>query len=115
MLTENNQLNSLGLDEFETRRTAGKVSFNTASSSDYFSNEAYKTLRTNILFSGAHIKTIVLTSNHAHEGKSTVSTELAKSLAEIGKKTILIDADLRKSSMLKNNNNSKGSAFLLRL
>ena len=64
---------------------------------DYRSNEAYKTLRTNIEFSGADNKVIVLTSCTPDEGKSTVSLGLAMSLAEGGKKVLFIDADLRKS------------------
>lgn len=78
-----------------------KVTFNTASTNDYLSNEAFKTLRTNLLFCGSDIKTIVITSCGENEGKSTISIELTKSLAEGGKKTLLIDADMRKSTMLK--------------
>lgn len=83
--------------------TAGRVNFNTSVAYDFPTNEAYKTLRTNILFCGTDIKTIILTSSHANEGKSTISTELSKSLAEINKKTLLIDADMRKSVILKKN------------
>ena len=54
---------------------------------DYRSSEAYKTLRTNIEFSGADKKVIVFTSCTAGEGKSTVSLSVASSLAEGGKKS----------------------------
>ncbi len=63
----------------------------------YSIREAFKTLRTNLLFSGSDVKTILLTSCLNNEGKSTVSLELAKSLATADKKVLLIDADLRKS------------------
>ena len=63
----------------------------------YSIREAFKTLRTNLLFSGSDVKTILLTSCLNNEGKSTVSLELAKSLASADKKVLLIDADLRKS------------------
>ena len=97
----------------ETNPSRKKVSFNTASSKDYVSNEAFKTLRTNLLFSGRDVKTIILTSANENEGKSTVSTELSKSLAEAGKKTLFIDADMRKSVILKNNDSVKGLSELL--
>lgn len=85
------------------KRFAGRVSFNTTAKSDYLTNEAYKTLRTNILFCGSDIKSIVITSCHENEGKSTVASELCKSFAESEKKVLLIDADLRKSVMLRKN------------
>ena len=66
---------------------------------DYRSKEAFKTLRTNIEFSGEDTKVIFLTSTTPNEGKSTVSFELAQSFAQNGMKTLLIDADLRKSVM----------------
>lgn len=67
---------------------------------DYRTREAYKTLRTNIEFSGSDIKTIAITSCTPNEGKSSVAMELARAFAEAGKKTILVDADLRKSVLV---------------
>ncbi len=64
---------------------------------NYFMREAFNTLRTNILFSGKDVKTIIFTSCIAHEGKTTVSFETAKSLSEANKRVLVIDADLRKS------------------
>lgn len=64
---------------------------------DYSARESFKTLRTNFLFCGDDYKTILITSSVKNEGKSTVSIELAKSLALADKKVLLIDADLRKS------------------
>ncbi len=66
-------------------------------SQDYRTKESYKTLRTNIEFSGEDKRVIVFTSCTPSEGKSTVSLSLAESLAEGGKKVLFIDADLRKS------------------
>ena len=64
---------------------------------NYSVREAFKTLRTNFLFCGDDIKTVLITSCVKNEGKSTISLELAKSLAISEKKVLLIDADLRKS------------------
>ena len=67
---------------------------------EYQTEEAYKALRTNLQFCGGDKKVIALTSCTPNEGKSTVSLQLALSLAESGKKTILIDADMRKSVLV---------------
>ena len=64
---------------------------------NYSVREAFKTLRTNFLFCGNDIKTVLLTSCVKNEGKSTISLELSKSLALSEKKVLLIDSDLRKS------------------
>lgn len=66
---------------------------------DFRAKEAYKSLRTNLEFSGADVKVVALTSCTEDEGKTSTSFQLAVSLAEAGKKTILVDADLRKSVM----------------
>lgn len=60
-------------------------------------NEAFKQLRTNIIFSGDDIKTIVITSTMANEGKSEISFNLTRALAEAGNRVVLVDADIRKS------------------
>lgn len=67
---------------------------------DFFYDEAIKTLRTNLQFSGKDIKTILLTSCFENEGKSDIAFSLAQELGSIGKRVLLIDADIRKSSYL---------------
>ena len=59
--------------------------------------EGIKDLRTGITFSGENIKAVAFTSCTPNEGKSTVSLETVRSFAELGKKTLMIDCDLRKS------------------
>ena len=64
---------------------------------DFRTKEAYKTLRTNLSFAGKNVKVVALTSCTPNEGKTSLSLQLALSLAEGGWKTVLVDADLRKS------------------
>lgn len=59
--------------------------------------EAYRTLRTNIEFTGIENRVIAVTSCTPNDGKTTVSYQLASAFAEDGKRTLYIDADLRKS------------------
>lgn len=84
------------------------VTLNFGAPNKYFVDEAYKTLRANIQFCGTDVKAIAITSCHPDEGKSTTAMELAKSLAEAGKKVLLIDADMRKSEMVKKYVDSAG-------
>jgi len=67
------------------------------------SAEAFRTLRTNIQFSSldTELKSIVVTSSGPGEGKSTVMSNLAITMAESGKRVILIDCDFRKPSIHK--------------
>lgn len=60
--------------------------------------EAYKLARTNILFSLAEegCKSIAITSAYPGEGKTTTATNMAISFAQMGKRTLLIDGDMRK-------------------
>ena len=62
--------------------------------------EVYRTLRTNIEFTGVENRCIAVTSCYPNDGKSTISIELALAFANNGRKTLLIDADLRKSVLL---------------
>jgi capsular exopolysaccharide synthesis family protein len=62
--------------------------------------EAYKALRTNLLFSSLdnRLQVIVVTSSVPMEGKSRTAANLAVVLAQAGYSTVLIDADFRRPS-----------------
>lgn len=66
---------------------------------DYRTREAFKTLRTNIEFCG-NVKVVTVTSCTPNEGKSSIAMEMAKAFAEAGNRTMLIDADMRKSVLV---------------
>lgn len=68
--------------------------------SDYRMKEAFKTLRSNIEFCGGDVRIIAVTSCTPNEGKSSVAMEMARAFAEAGNRTILLDADMRKSVLV---------------
>lgn len=64
-------------------------------------SEAYRTLRTNLSFYSVDnpIRTLVVTSPAPEEGKSTTIANLAVTIAQSDRKTILVDCDLRRPSL----------------
>lgn len=78
-----------------TGSDSGRILLN--SKSPFSMQEAYKTLRTNVIFSlpGSGCKSIGIASANRGEGKSTVAANLAISLAQINKKVVLVDCDMR--------------------
>ena len=79
--------------------------------------EAYRSLRTSITYASVDkpIKTIIVTSPGPGEGKTTTITNLAITFANIGKRTLLVDADLRRPVIHKifNLNNEPGVTHYL--
>jgi capsular exopolysaccharide synthesis family protein len=60
--------------------------------------EAFKTVRTNVLFSSAEdgMRSLVVTSAGPGEGKSVVASNLAIAMAQASQRVLLIDADMRR-------------------
>lgn len=68
---------------------------------DFHTKEAINILRGNIQMAGYNVKVIAFTSANAHEGKSSLSFRLAKSLAGLNKKVLYLDCDIRNSKTKK--------------
>ncbi|MBT9312476.1 GumC family protein [Leptothoe kymatousa] len=79
--------------------------------------ESMRLLQTNLLLLGAErpIQSIILSSSMPGEGKSTVARHLAQTAATMGKRVLLVDADLRRSVIHKRLElpNAKGLSDLL--
>lgn len=67
---------------------------------DYMCNEAMNTLCTNLFYCGGQNKTILITSRYAVEGKSYVAMNMLRTLASLQKRVVLLDTDLRRSSIM---------------
>lgn len=85
----------LSIDDPESHKKTKKTPFAVV--------EAYKKIRTNILFqlSQCDGKVIAISSADVSEGKSTTSLNLAVTFSQTGGHTLLVDADLRRASLHK--------------
>ena len=76
------------------------VTFRFPLEDNYFINEAFNTLSINLRFSGPDRKVITMTSCFENEGKSFAVLQLARHLCLDGKRVIVVDADMRKSTIV---------------
>lgn len=67
---------------------------------EYAANEAFNTLSTNLFYCGTDIKTVLVTSRYAGEGKTFVSMNLMRTLSSLNKRVVLLDTDLRRSRIV---------------
>ena len=68
---------------------------------DYASTEALNAICSNLAFTGRKMRKLVMTSCDSGDGKSLLTFQIACNLAKRGKRIVIIDADLRRSTMLK--------------
>lgn len=99
------------------KKPASRLNTNVTKSGTFQIVEAYKIIRTGLLFalSTAQEKSIVCTSAEPGAGKSTTCSNVAITMAQTGAKVILIDADMRKPTQHKifRANNAQGLSKLL--
>ncbi len=69
---------------------------------DYSGTEALNTICSNLQFAGKSVKKVVLTSCSAGDGKSFLTMHIAKNLATRGNRVCVLDADLRRSMLIRN-------------
>ena len=62
-------------------------------------SEAVNALCTNLTFSGEAVQRILFTSSHAAEGKTWLAMNAMRTLAQLGKSVVLVDADMRGSTI----------------
>jgi polysaccharide biosynthesis transport protein len=87
--------------ELTTPATAGLQAIQVHVNPESVESEAFRTLRTTLAFSGSDLERIAITSTEPSDGKTTVLANLAVSHAHAGKRTLVIDADLRRPGLTK--------------
>jgi len=90
-----------GVDVFDERTVQRKAQLVAYFDPQSTLAETYRTLRTNIEFVTVEkgVKCFMVTSSMHQEGKSTTIANLSMAMAQLGKRTLLVDCDLRKPSM----------------
>lgn len=68
---------------------------------DYFGNEALNTICSNLSFSRRAVKSVLMTSCAASEGKSFVTMQIARNFAKRGRRVCVVDCDMRRSFLVK--------------
>jgi succinoglycan biosynthesis transport protein ExoP len=90
------------LGQIPKEKAKGKVSLLQTDDPRHVFAESYRNVRSSIFFmpyEGPRPKTLLITSAVPNEGKSTVSANLAITMALSGARTLLIDADLRRGAL----------------
>jgi len=88
MVRQMEELNAVGIEAIQVHVAPEAVE-----------SEAFRTLRTTLAFSSQESARIVVSSAEPGDGKTTVLANLAASFAQSGKRTLLIDADMRRPGL----------------
>jgi capsular exopolysaccharide synthesis family protein len=90
------------LGQIPKEKTKGRVTLLQADDARHVFAESYRNVRSSIFFmpyDGPRPKTMLVTSSVPNEGKSTISSNLAITMALSGARTLLIDGDLRRGAL----------------
>ena len=90
------------LGQIPKEKTKGAVTLLQPDDARHIFAESYRNVRSSIFFmpyDGPRPKTLLITSAVPNEGKSTISANLAITMALSGAKTLLIDGDLRRGAL----------------
>lgn len=77
------------------------ITFGNTPQLPYSVEESINRLRINISFLGSDVRKIMIISSEPNEGKSFLAINLWNQMAEAGEKAILVDADMRNSTMIR--------------
>ena len=80
-----------------------KIKMDSIQEIPYAVEESINRLRINVSFLGNEIKKIMVVSTLPNEGKSFVTMQIWKQMANAGIKSVLVDADMRNSVLVKKN------------
>lgn len=80
-----------------------KIKMDSIQELPYAVEESINRLRINVSFLGNEIKKIMVVSTLPNEGKSFVTMQMWKQMANAGSKSVLVDADMRNSVLVKKN------------
>jgi succinoglycan biosynthesis transport protein ExoP len=90
------------LGQIPKEKTKGRVTLLQPDDARHIFAESYRNIRSSIFFmpyEGPRPKTILITSSVPNEGKSTISANLAITMALSGARTLLVDGDLRRGAL----------------
>jgi len=85
--------------EMPVREGHGISAVEVAADPESAASEAFRTLRTALALSDVPTESVVITSTQPGDGKSTVAANLAVAFAQAGKRTLLIDGDMRRPGL----------------
>ncbi len=88
------------MEQTNLSEQTNKVVIGRAPEIPYAIEEAINRLRINISFLGKDVRKIMIASSEPNEGKSFVAFHLWDQIARAGGKTVLVDADMRNSSLV---------------